>query len=103
MSDDTKYAIGGVAAFAALIGGVSLVGNSLDQPAESRSGVYDPQSGEQRDYGNTDEVVGYGDDYDCSDFSYQSEAQEVFESNDPDLDPYNLDRDGDGYVCESLP
>jgi hypothetical protein len=43
-------------------------------------------------------------DYDCSDFSYQDEAQEFFESEGgPDDDYHNLDRDGDGVVCETLP
>ena len=45
----------------------------------------------------------YGD-YDCSDFSTQEEAQEFFEAEGgPDNDYHNLDRDGDGVACESLP
>lgn len=40
-------------------------------------------------------------DYDCSDFDTQEEAQEVYDE-DPS-DPYRLDGDGDGEVCESLP
>lgn len=44
----------------------------------------------------------YGD-YDCDDFSSQEEAQEFFESEGgPDGDFHNLDRDGDGWVCETL-
>lgn len=44
----------------------------------------------------------YGD-YDCADFSSQDEAQEFFEGEGgPDDDYHNLDRDGDGVVCESL-
>ena len=43
------------------------------------------------------------DEYDCSDFTYQDEAQEVFEeAGGPDEDYYNLDRNGDGVACESL-
>lgn len=43
-------------------------------------------------------------DYDCSDFSTQYEAQEFFESEGgPYEDYHNLDRDGDGVACESLP
>ena len=43
-------------------------------------------------------------DRDCDDFDYQSEAQEFFEEEGgPDDDPHNLDRDGDGEVCETLP
>lgn len=39
----------------------------------------------------------------CSDFETQSEAQEFFEQNNPSDDPYRLDADDDGQVCESLP
>lgn len=38
-------------------------------------------------------------DYDCSDFSSQSEAQSYLLPGDP----YRLDGDGDGIACESLP
>lgn len=42
-------------------------------------------------------------DMDCGDFGDQFEAQEFFESEGgPDVDWHNLDRDGDGYVCETL-
>lgn len=41
-------------------------------------------------------------DYDCSDFSTHSEAQEYFEQRGPG-DPDRLDRDGDGSACETLP
>jgi len=39
-------------------------------------------------------------DYNCSDFSTQAEAQAIFDAHPGD--PYRLDRDGDGVVCESL-
>lgn len=45
---------------------------------------------------------GEDDPYDCSDFSSQEQAQEWFESNDPDADPAGLDSDGNGQACESL-
>jgi len=55
------------------------------------------------DYNTERSQEEYGD-YDCGDFDYQKEAQEFFESEGgPDEDYHNLDRDGDGYVCESLP
>jgi len=41
------------------------------------------------------------DDLNCSDFNSQPEAQEVLE-DDPS-DPNNLDGEGDGIACESLP
>ena len=37
----------------------------------------------------------------CSDFKTQEEAQEVFESDEACYK--NLDGDGDGEACESLP
>lgn len=43
-------------------------------------------------------------DKDCSDFKTQESAQEFFEdAGGPSEDFHNLDRDGDGRVCESLP
>ncbi|HSS31688.1 MAG TPA: excalibur calcium-binding domain-containing protein [Solirubrobacterales bacterium] len=38
-------------------------------------------------------------DYDCSDFSNQAQAEQYLLPGDP----YNLDADGDGIACESLP
>ena len=38
-------------------------------------------------------------DYDCANFSNQAEAQGYLLAGDP----YNLDGDGDGVACESLP
>ncbi|MFM9106051.1 MAG: hypothetical protein ACKOWF_05055 [Chloroflexota bacterium] len=40
-------------------------------------------------------------DLDCVDFEFQEEAQAVYDA-DP-ADPYNLDPNGDGYACSSLP
>jgi hypothetical protein len=46
-----------------------------------------------------------GDRYDCKDFTYQEEAQAVFDQNPSD--PYGLDEDDprpdDGIACEALP
>jgi hypothetical protein len=41
------------------------------------------------------------EDLDCKDFSFQEEAQVVYDA-DP-TDPYNLDPNADGYACSSLP
>ena len=38
--------------------------------------------------------------YDCSDFTYQEDAQTVYD-RDPS-DPYGLDADNDGIACEEL-
>jgi len=40
------------------------------------------------------------EDLDCIDFTFQEEAQLVYDQ-DP-TDPYNLDPNGDGYACSSL-
>jgi len=45
-----------------------------------------------------------GDRYDCKDFTYQEEAQAVFDRNPSD--PYGLNEDpgpDDGIACETLP
>jgi hypothetical protein len=40
-------------------------------------------------------------DLDCKDFKFQEEAQAVLNANP--ADPHNLDGDGNGIACESLP
>ncbi len=47
------------------------------------------------------EPVSIQEDFDCVDFEFQEEAQEVY-AQDP-ADPYNLDPNGDGFACSSLP
>ena len=47
------------------------------------------------------ESVSIQEDFDCVDFEFQEEAQEVYDQ-DPS-DPYNLDPNGDGFACSSLP
>jgi hypothetical protein len=41
------------------------------------------------------------EDFDCVDFEFQEEAQEVYDQDRSD--PYNLDPSGDGEACSSLP
>lgn len=41
-------------------------------------------------------------DKNCADFEYREDAQEFFEQAGPG-DPHELDRDGDGRVCEGRP
>lgn len=41
------------------------------------------------------------EDIDCIDFTFQEEAQQVY--NQDVSDPYNLDPNGDGFACSSLP
>jgi hypothetical protein len=40
-------------------------------------------------------------DIDCEDFTFQEEAQAVYDRTPGD--PYNLDPSGDGFACSSLP
>jgi endonuclease YncB( thermonuclease family) len=42
-------------------------------------------------------------DKDCSDFPNQAQAQHFFENHNSSEDPHNLDGDGDGKACETLP
>lgn len=50
---------------------------------------------------NTQTETGTQTEYDCSDFSTQAAAQEVFDRHEDDI--YRLDGDDDGVACESLP
>ena len=59
-----------------------------DQPAQDETVV------------DTPVVVGE-EDLDCIDFEFQEDAQQVF-NTDP-ADPFNLDPNGDGFACSSLP
>ncbi len=45
--------------------------------------------------------AGGTDQFNCSDFATQGEAQAVYDADRSD--PNDLDRDGDGIACESLP
>ncbi|MES2135322.1 MAG: excalibur calcium-binding domain-containing protein [Patescibacteria group bacterium] len=83
------------------IAGVLLVGgySVLNSPNPEEAYIRTDNPTETRTSLSTGEA-----DKDCKDFSTQSQAQEFFEKNGgPDSDPHNLDRDGDGRVCESLP
>ena len=74
------------------IGGLVLYNNNSNSNLPTRND--DP---------NTERSFSEYGDKDCADFSSQREAQEFFEKQGgPDEDFHNLDRDGDGVVCESL-
>lgn len=98
--------IGAGIAGALLIGGYSLLSDS-----SSSSNPFDRPEYNEDTYTRTDnpsETRAYlstgGEDKDCADFSTQRAAQNFFIANGgPTDDPHNLDRDGDGRVCESLP
>lgn len=91
-------AIGG----AAVVGLYALFGNEKgfnSNQNTSKPYIRTDNPKETRSFLDSGEV-----DKDCSDFRTQREAQSFFEANGgPSNDPHNLDRDGDGRVCESLP
>ena len=58
------------------------------------------QQAEEETVVDTPVTVGK-EDLDCIDFEFQEDAQEVY-SRDPS-DPFNLDPNGDGFACSSLP
>lgn len=75
------------------IGGLTLLNNNS---SNSNLPTRDDDPRTERSFSE------YGDK-DCGDFSSQNEAQEFFEEQGgPNEDFHNLDRDGDGIVCESL-
>jgi hypothetical protein len=63
--------------------------NQEEEPAPTEVVVDEPRT------------VRIQEDFDCVDFEFQEEAQEVYDE-DPS-DPYNLDPSGDGIACSSLP
>ena len=74
-------------------------------PATGESGGSDGSSGSGTSTGSSDSSNSASssnpNEYNCSDFETQSEAQAVLE-RDPS-DPNYLDGEGDGIACESLP
>src|SRR3989344_6062251 len=93
--------IGAGIAGALLIGGYTLfnsTGNSNSSPSDSVNTRTDNPL-ETRAFLSTG-----GADKDCTDFATHSQAQAFFMANGgPSSDPHNLDRDGDGVACETLP
>lgn len=87
------------------IAGLALWGlSSLGSSTSPTPSVQEEDSSYERtdDY-DTQRSYEETGDMDCSDFSSQEEAQSFFEEEGgPDEDFHNLDRDGDGYVCETL-
>jgi endonuclease G len=73
-----------------LIGGLTACGNGLAFPSAGHQAI---------DVSALPPCV--DDDCNCGDFISQAQAQQVFESFPGD--PYDLDGDGNGEVCEALP
>ena len=88
-------AIGGIA----VAGGYMLFGYEKNPNSNRKPYIRSDNPTETRSFLNSAE-----EDKDCSDFRTQREAQSFFEANGgPSNDPHNLDRDGDGRACQSLP
>jgi len=88
-----------------VLGGAYLGFQDNFIPGSTSSSVTDSSTSgyERTDDFTTERSYETTGDMDCSDFSSQEEAQEFFEAEGgPDEDYHNLDRDGDGYVCETL-
>ena len=102
-----KDTLGGLLILGAIIGGPILIGNYLNKPEDTpsvKSSFTDSGSYTRNDDYNTERSYAATGDYDCGDFDTQDEAQDFFESEGgPDEDYHNLDRDGDGVACETLP
>ena len=80
--------------------GLQIGGESLENPEDCGPSDGDTGDGDTGDGGAGDGDAG-GDDLNCDDFDTQEEAQAVYENDT--TDPNNLDGDGDGDACESLP
>ena len=85
-----------------------MCNNQTDSTNKQKVRTLDSPTVEQRAFFRNDDPATtrsfeeYGD-RDCPDFATQQEAQDFFESEGgPAEDYHNLDRDGDGVVCESL-
>jgi hypothetical protein len=63
--------------------------NQEEEPAPTEVVVDEPRT------------VRIREDFDCVDFEFQEEAQEVYDEDRSD--PFNLDPSGDGIACSSLP
>lgn len=59
------------------------------------------QANENGDSANQESTAPGPEDLDCADFDFQEEAQAIYDQ-DPS-DPFNLDPNGDGFACSSLP
>ena len=93
--------IGAVIAGAVLVGGYALLNDSGEAPSPATDSNYTRTDNgtETRAFLSTG-----GADKDCTDFSTHAQAQAFFMANGgPSSDPHNLDRDGDGIACETLP
>lgn len=97
--------IGAGIAAVTILGAYSLFsGSGTDSYQSSRFDSSDTFIRTDDPYNTRSEISPGIPDKDCADFRTQQEAQSFFISNGgPAEDSHNLDKDGDGQVCESLP
>ncbi|MSU74596.1 excalibur calcium-binding domain-containing protein [Candidatus Kaiserbacteria bacterium] len=97
-----KNALVGAGAAAALLVGGYMLFNSTENSNSSQGGTVNVRTDNPLET-RTSLPTG-GSDKDCTDFSTHTQAQAFFMANGgPSSDPHNLDRDGDGTACETLP
>jgi len=98
---NTLVGAGAVATLLVLVGGYILINNNENSNSDQGNtvNVRSDNPLETRTYLPTG-----GPDKDCTNFSTHAQAQAFFMANGgPSSDPHNLDRDGDGVACETLP
>lgn len=99
MNSGIKNILMGVAAGGVLVAWGQRFFNNTSQQSNVAGNIRNDDPKVTRSVLSTGEA-----DKDCSDFKTHLEAQLFFESNGgPASDPHNLDRNGDGRACESLP
>lgn len=93
--------------------GDGVVCQELDQPNGGAANGQQQNQGNNRNNRNTNQDqtgstaideparVLPKEDLDCIDFEFQEDAQAVY--NEDTSDPFNLDPNGDGFACSSLP
>lgn len=93
-----------VASFVLIGAGCSSKSSVTETPQPQGSSLRSFLDSRQRTDSPTETRDPSTGDKDCTDFTTHREAQEFFEDEGgPDEDWHNLDRDGDGIACETLP
>lgn len=81
--------------------GIACESDEFAQPDDGGNNRENRRNRNRDDAETTAQITAPPADLDCANFTYQEEAQLVLD-DDP-ADPYNLDPNGDGFACTSLP
>lgn len=81
--------------------GIACESGELAAPGDGGNDRQNRRNRNRAANATTAQVTAPPADLDCINFTYQEEAQLVLD-DDP-VDPYNLDPNGDGFACTSLP